>query len=324
MRPLKFPLAALAAVLFALGAVSAHGQQPLKVRVAWIVPIANIASILFAKEGVARHLGKTYTMELVHFQGTTPMVTAIATGEIEIALLGFSSLPLAIQNAKLEDLRIIADELQDGTGNYYSNEFMVLKDSPIRSAADLKGKVLATNAAGSAVDIAMRAMLKKAGLDDKKDVTVVEANFPNMKAMLLEKKVDLIPAVLPFSADPQLRAAARTLFTQKDGMGTSLGIWVARAAFLQKNRAAMVDFMEDYLRSVQWYLNPANNKEAVEIAAKFTKRPAAGFEGWLFTGKDYYRDPAGMLNVGALQSNFETLGALGFMPAPLDARNTST
>jgi hypothetical protein len=41
--------------------------------------------------------------------------------------------------------------------------------------ADLKGKVVATNAAGSAVDIASRYMLKKGGLEDKRDYTTVEA-----------------------------------------------------------------------------------------------------------------------------------------------------
>src|SRR6267154_2412325 len=69
---------------------------------------------------------------------------------------------------------------------HYTNQFFVLKDSPIQKVADLKGKVVATNAVGSAVDIAMRAMLRKHGLEDKRDYTVVEAPFPTMKAMLAQ------------------------------------------------------------------------------------------------------------------------------------------
>ena len=103
---------------------------------------------------------------------------------------------------------------------------MVLKDSTIHKVEDLKGKVIASNAAGSAIDIAMRAMLRKHGLEANRDYTMVEAPFPAMRAMLAEHKVDLIPAVLPFSYDPQLRDIGRDLFVQKDAIGvTDMIVW---------------------------------------------------------------------------------------------------
>ena len=37
-----------------------------------------------------------------------------------------------------------------------------------------------------------RAMLRKHGLEDKRDYTVIEAPFPTMQAMLAEKKADLV------------------------------------------------------------------------------------------------------------------------------------
>ena len=123
-------------------------------------------------------------MEPVRFAGTPPMITALANNELEISNLAYSTLGIAIQNAGLDDLRIIADEFQDGVDGYYSQEYMVLKDGPIQKVEDLKGKVVATNAAGSAVDVAMRAMLRKHGLEDKRDYTVIEAPFPTMRAML--------------------------------------------------------------------------------------------------------------------------------------------
>ena len=167
----------------------------------------------------------------------------------------------------------------------------MLADGPVKSVKDLKGKVIATNAAGSAVDVATRAMLRKAGLEDKRDYTVLETPFPTMRAMLAEKKVDMIPGVLPFSLDPELRKIARPVFTQREAIGeTEMIVWAARKPFLDKNRAAMVDFMEDALRIVRWYLDPANQMAVTEIAAKITKQPAERFS-WLFTGKDYYRDP---------------------------------
>ena len=67
---------------------------------------------------------------------------------------------------------MIADDFQDGVDGYYSNEFDVLTDGPIRKVEDLKGKVVATNAGGSAVDVAMRAMLHKHGLESNRDYTI--------------------------------------------------------------------------------------------------------------------------------------------------------
>ena len=50
----------------------------------------------------------------MHFASSTLQITAISQGEIDIAAFGYTSFPLAIQNGGLSDLRIIADEIQDG------------------------------------------------------------------------------------------------------------------------------------------------------------------------------------------------------------------
>jgi sulfonate transport system substrate-binding protein len=325
MRTLKSILAVAAAVLFAFGPGAAQSAEPVKIRVAWAVPVANWASIMFEKQGLAQHAGKSYTVETVHFQGTPLMITALANGELEIADLGFSAVALAIQNAGMDDLMVIADEFQDGVPGYHTGEYLVHKDSPIKTAKDLKGKVIATNASGSAVDIVMRAALKKNGLDDKKDVSFVEVAFPNMKAMLLERKVDLMPSVIPFIFDPQLRANSRTLFFQNDVVGrTQMILWTARAPFIKKNRAAMVDFMEDVVRAARWWVDPKNHKEAVEIASRVSKRPPEAFDKWLFVKAgqqgDYYRDANMLPDLDALQANIKLQHELGLIKAPLDIR----
>ncbi len=192
-----------------LGVSPAGAQQPIKIRVSWVAPVSNWASIMLEKKELAKHLGKSYTMEPVRFAGTPPMVTALANGELEVANLAYSTLAIAIQNAGMADLKVIAHEFRDGVPGRYTHEYLVLADGPVKSVADLKGKVIGTNAAGSAVDVATRAMLRKAGLEDKRDYTVLESPFPTMRAMLAEKKVDMIPGVLPFSLDPELRKIAR-------------------------------------------------------------------------------------------------------------------
>ena len=176
---------------------------------------------------------------------------------------------------------------------------------------------------GSAVDVATRAMLHKNGLEDKRDYTVIEAPFPTMRPMLAEKKVDLIPGVLPFSYDPELRRIATPLFKQSDAIGvTQMIVWAARKSFLDTHRAAMVDFMEDMLRIVHWYLDPANHKEATEIAARLTKQPAERFN-WLFTKDDCYRDPNMLPDLDALQRNVDMTHDLGFVKSKLDVKKYS-
>lgn len=306
------------ALIALIGALPASAQQPVKIRVSWVAPVSNWASIMLEKKDLAKYLGKSYTMEPVRFAGTPPMVTALASGELEVANLAYSTLAIAIQNAGMDDLRVIAHEFRDGVPGRYTHEYLVLADGPVKSVQDLKGKVIGTNAAGSAVDVATRAMLRKAGLEDKRDYTVLETPFPTMRAMLAEKKVDMIPGVLPFSLDPDLRKIAKPVFSQREAIGeTEMIIWAVRKPFLDKNRAAMVDFMEDSLRIVRWYLDPANQKEAAEIASRVTKQPAERF-GWLFTQKDYYRDPNMLPNLEALQKNLDMTTDLGFVKARVD------
>lgn len=306
------------ALIAVIGALPASAQQPVKIRVSWVAPVSNWASIMLEKKDLAKYLGKSYTMEPVRFAGTPPMVTALASGELEVANLAYSTLAIAIQNAGMDDLRVIAHEFRDGVPGRYTHEYLVLADGPVKSVQDLKGKVIGTNAAGSAVDVATRAMLRKAGLEDKRDYTVLETPFPTMRAMLAEKKVDMIPGVLPFSLDPELRKIAKPVFSQREAIGeTEMIIWAVRKPFLDKNRAAMVDFMEDSLRIVRWYLDPANQKEAAEIASRVTKQPAERF-GWLFTQKDYYRDPNMLPNLEALQKNLDMTADLGFVKAKVD------
>jgi NitT/TauT family transport system substrate-binding protein len=314
----KTILGALGAVAVALSAAGEAQADPIKIRGAYVVPVANWASLLAEKKDLAKHWGTSYDFEAVRYQGTPPMITALATGELEIADLAYSTLGLAIQNAGIDDLQVIADEFQDGAPGYYSDEFFVRKDSGISKVEDLKGKVIATNAAGSGIDIAMKAMLHKHGLDDKRDYTTIEAPFPAMAAMLAEKKIDLAPGVLPFSLNPALRDPNNVLFTQKEGVGrTQMIIWTARKSFIDKNHAAMVDFMEDALRIERWYLDPKNHAEVVAIGARLLKVPPERLD-WLFTKQDYYRDPNGKPDLDALKKNVEMTKELGFFSGSVD------
>jgi sulfonate transport system substrate-binding protein len=310
----------LAGVAFLLLGVGLAQADPLQIRGAWVAPLANWSSVWLQKKDLAVHFGQSYTFEPTRYAGTPPMITAIANNELEIGNLAFSTLPIAIVNAGMDDIRVITDDFQDGVPGYATNDFEVLADGPIKTIEDLKGKILATNAAGSGVDVAMRAMLRKHGLEANRDYTIIEAPFPAMQAMLAEKKVDLIPAVLPFSLNPELKKIARSLFTMRDAIGVSQFVmWSARKPFIDAHRAALVDFLEDTLRIEHWYLDPKNHDDVAQIASQLVKQPPERF-GWLYTKQDYYRDPNMLPDLDALQKNVDMTKNLGFVNASFDVK----
>jgi NitT/TauT family transport system substrate-binding protein len=310
-------------VAFGAGVTTAGAAEPVKIRLAWVIPLTNWGSLLFEKKDILKHYGTSYTVETVRFQGTPPMITALATGELDIADLAYSSFAIAIQNAGLDDLRVIADETQDGVEGYDSGPFMVLREGPVKKIEDLKGKVVASVGAGAAVDIAMRAVLRKHGLEDKRDYSVVEAGFPNMRAMLTDKKVDLVPAALPFVLDPEFVKVATPLFRLKDAFGgpVELIVWVARQNFLQNNRTAAVDFMEDCLRAVHFLTDPKNRPEVIEIAARVSKLSPALLDSYLFTKKDLHRDPNMVPDLDGLQRAVDVASELGFLKRRIDVKS---
>jgi sulfonate transport system substrate-binding protein len=317
MRNLKALFASLA---IAAAMTGAAGAEPLLIRNSYVVPVSNWEPLIVEKKDLAKHWGKSYVMEAVRYQGTPPMITAMANGELEIANLAYSTLGIAIQNAGIDDLRVISDEFRDGVPGYFSNQFFVRKDSGIKKIEDLKGKVLATNLIGAGVDIAMKAGLKKHGLLDKRDYTVIEAPFPTMPSMLNDKKADLVTAVMPFVLNPMLNQIGVPLYDQTEGLGASQFVfWAARQSWIDKNRAVLVDYMEDMLRIERWYLDPKNHDEVAKIASKLLKIPPERF-GWLFTKKDYYRDPDMMPDLVALQRNVDVVLDLGLIKSRLDVK----
>jgi sulfonate transport system substrate-binding protein len=306
-------------LLLGVGAGVARAD-PVQIRVAWVAPVANWISMWLDKKDLTQHLGKSYVFQPVHYAGTPPMITAIANNQVEIGDLAYSTLPIAIKNAGLDDIRVIADDFQDGVDGYWTIRFAVLKDGPIKKVEDLKGKVVATNAEGSAVDVAMKAMLHQHGLEPNRDYTVIEAPFPAMKAMLAEHKVDLIPDILPFALDPQMQQIATTLFTAKDAIGVSEFVsFQARKPFIDAHRAALVDWLEDTLRILHWYMDPKNHDEVAQIAGRLVKVPPERM-GWVFTKIDAYRDPNMIPDLAALQRNVDLTKQLGYAQASFDVK----
>jgi NitT/TauT family transport system substrate-binding protein len=292
---------------------------PFVVRFGWAITPAQFLPLIFANTGILKNYGKSYTAEAYYFKGSAPQITALAAGELEIAALAFSSFGLAIQNAHMADIRVVGDLYQDGVPGFYSSQYVVRADGPIKTIEDLKGKTIATNGLGGAVDMAMREMLRKHGLEDKRDYKVIEVEFPNMAAMLGEQKVDMAGMVAPFSLTEVKAGRVRSLFSIADAMGVAqTTLLAARAPVIAAHRAAFVDFFEDVQIGTRWLLDRANRPAALALVSKVTKQPETNFADWVFTGDDYFHDANVMPNVKALQANLAVQKELGFLKADID------
>lgn len=51
-----------------------------------------------------------------------------------------------------------------------------------------------------------------------------------------------------------------------------------------------------------------------------TKLPPSYYDGYLYTARDYYRDPRGLPDMAALQHSIDVQVELGFLKAPLDVK----
>src|ERR1700749_5303136 len=115
-------LLALATLALTLAPLPGRAEPPAS-RLAWSVMPGELAPGIFAsKPELAHNNGKTDAFAPVHITASPQMIQGLAADEIDIAAFAFSSFPLAVQNAGMTDLRIIADESQGGAPGYYTDE----------------------------------------------------------------------------------------------------------------------------------------------------------------------------------------------------------
>lgn len=295
---------------------SSASAEPTEIRVGWAAAPVHITPVLFANQEILKNYGKSYVVDAIRFKGSPPQITALASGDVNIAALSGSALTAAINNADL-DLRVIGDLLGDGRPGHYSLAFMVANDSGIESVSDLKGKKLAVNSIGSAGDSAMRVMLRKNDLADS-DITTVEVGLRNHVKLLESGQVDMAMVLPNFLGKMQNSGKFKTLFTMADAIGeTQALVLVARADYIKENRAALVDFMEDWITGVRWFLDPANADAAHAVVADVTKRPPDAFR-YAFTQNDFQRDLNGTPNLVNLQKAIDIGVDAGVIKERLD------
>ena len=164
----------------------APSYEPATVRVAYM-PNLGSAGSLFAgiEQGYFEEVG--LTVETYEFQGGPAEITAMASGDIDIAQIGHGAHALCIEG------QAVIFQMDHTTS--LSDVVVGNKSHGIETAADLKGKTVAVSS-GTSSEIILQAALERAGLT-MDDINAVEMNVEGMTTAMIAGQVDACAAWSP-------------------------------------------------------------------------------------------------------------------------------
>jgi NitT/TauT family transport system substrate-binding protein len=138
------------------GAGAAKSAEPVTLRLGYFPNVTHGSAIVGVESGLfAKKLGKHVTLKTSTFNAGPEEVQALFSDALDVAYIGPSPTVNAYAQSHGEAVRIISGSASGGA-------FLVVKPS-INSAAQLKGKKLASPQLGGTQDVALRTWLLKKG-----------------------------------------------------------------------------------------------------------------------------------------------------------------
>ena len=144
---------------------------------------------LFVADAQGKYAEKNITTELVQFNNGGDLMTAMASGEVDVGYVGIA--PVLSSVAKGVPVKVVSSAQTEGSGIVVTNE------SGITSAADLKGKSIATPGEASIQYVLLSYYLKQNNLSTK-DLNVSAMKVPSMNDALKTKQIDGIITFQPY------------------------------------------------------------------------------------------------------------------------------
>ncbi len=143
-------------------------------------------------------------------------------------------------------------------------------DSPLRSAADLLGKVVGVPSLNSGPSIAVQEWLRKSGVDASA-VKLIEIPLPAANAAVQRGTVAAALSGEPFLSEG--KGMIRTLGYPYGAIADQFytGIWVARGDWADKNAAIARKFIDVTYQSARWA--NAHQTDSAQIEARLTQIP---------------------------------------------------
>jgi NitT/TauT family transport system substrate-binding protein len=288
---------------------NAAGSSPVTVRLGFLSNITHAPALIGLKEGFfTKALGSAGTVKATAFSAGTEETTAILSGQLDVAYVGPNPAITAWQ--KSSDIQIISGVATGGAS-------IVVKKG-ITSAAQLKGKSLATPSLGNTQDVALRYWLKQNGVTTNTTGggdAFIKPTKPNSAAVLQFKSGQIAGASEPAPYDIQMVQDGGTVLLKEPGVTTLL---IVTKSFLSAHPAVVSDLLKAQVQANAFIKsNPAKaqadaNAELATYTGKSLKPDlvAASFKEITFTN-----DP----NAASLKTAADQAVALGLLqPVNLD------
>src|SRR6266480_7727534 len=230
-------VAVLAAGCGSSSASSGGGSGPVVLRLGFLANITHEPALVGLEKGFfAKELGKNVTLKTTVFSSGTEETTALLAGQLDAAYVGPNPAINAWQKSNGTAIKIISGATTGGAS-------LVVKHS-ITSAAQLKGKSLATPSLGNTQDVALRYWLKQHGLattttggGGRRIITTK----PNSAAVLQFKSGQIAGGSEPAPYDVQMVSDGGTVLLSEPGVTTLL---VVTQSFLSAHPDIVADLVK--------------------------------------------------------------------------------
>lgn len=232
-----------------------------------VVPVPSSAPLFIAeKRGFFKEEGLTVKTEII--QAPQAVMPKILNGSMDAFLTSYVSL-MAINDSGAAKLKLFQHS-QEAAPNVAG--VVVAKDSPIKAAADLKGKTIAVNVLKALGQTLTNAHLQEAGLKPD-DVKYVPVQFADQLSALSSGQVDAAWLVEPFLTAAKKSGATQIIDTT-DGVtaGVPIDGWGVSEDWLAKNPKTAAALHRALAKAQQ--IASTDRKAIDEVVPTYTQIPA--------------------------------------------------
>ncbi|WP_242126296.1 aliphatic sulfonate ABC transporter substrate-binding protein [Sphingobium sp. Sx8-8] len=189
--------------------------------------------------------GAPYSVEWSEFPAAQPLLEAVGGGAADLGLAADAPFIFAYQSGSpVKAIAVQAPAAQAAE----ALAILVKKGSPIRSAADLAGRSVATTRGSIGHHLLLQALERAQIPVDKVRVTFLTPG--DAKAAFDSGAIDAWATWTPYT-NVAIKEGARTVADAKD-YGLPLYIDIAHADSIEPKRALMADFLQREARAVAW------------------------------------------------------------------------
>ncbi|WP_424527887.1 ABC transporter substrate-binding protein [Sphaerisporangium viridialbum] len=276
LRGMAAALAAVAVTALAAacggGGTSASGggdAAKTEVRLGFFPNITHSTALVGVKKGFfAKALGSNVTLKTATFNAGPAATEAIFSDAIDATYIGPNPAINAWSKSKGQAIKIVAGSASGGV-------YLIVKPT-INSAADLKGKKIATPQLGNTQDVALRFWLKDQGLKtDTKgggDVSIVPQDNSQTLQTFATGDIDGAWVPEPFASRLIQESGGKILVTEADLWPNKQFVithLIVRQQFLKEHPDLVKKLIEAHVESNAYIQSdPAGAKEAINAELK--------------------------------------------------------